>query len=253
MRAAGSAAKRRAVKMKKLRKLAIYGDSISTGTHGEGGYESYLAQAFGVETANYAVGSSGLSLATPDSGAAILADENNIPADADVVFIWHGSNDWYWGSPVGEVTDQTPDTFLGAIAASVSSVRKKVPDALLVWGTPLYRFEAPDGGTKPGKAYGTKNKLGLTMEAYYEAIYRASVYHGFPVIDLRRLCGIHEKNQDLYLEDKVHPNRAGYEKIRRVLKKGLEELLYYEGYIWTGEGKEEEAGQFGDENKGGKR
>lgn len=68
------------------------------------------------------------------------------------------------------------------------------------------------------------------MEAYYEAVMRASVYYGFPVIDMRKFCGIHEENHELYLEDKVHPNKAGYEKIKRVLERGMKELLDYAGY-----------------------
>lgn len=183
-----------------------------------------------METVNYAISASGLSLATPNNGVSILMNEENIPADADVILVWHGSNDWYWGSPMGNLEDSTPETFLGAIATAVRCIREKAPDALLAWGTPIYRFQNPDEVEVPGMAYQTKNKIGQTMEAYYQAIMRASVYHGFPVIDLRRLTGIHEKNQELYLEDRIHPNRAGYEKIARVLKKGLEELMYYEGY-----------------------
>ncbi len=47
---------------------------------------------------------------------------------------------------------------------------------------------------------------------------------------MRRFTGIHEENHELYLEDKVHPNRAGYEKIEKVLEKGMKEILYYAGY-----------------------
>lgn len=216
--------------MKKVKKIVIYGDSISTKNHGEGGYEGALGQAFQAETVNYAIGSSGLSFVTPNNTASILLDSRNIPEDADVVFVWHGSNDWYWGTPVGNVEDVTPDTFFGAVSVAVRRVREKAPNALLVWGTPIYRFENPDGIVEPGSAYQTKNKIGYTMEAYYKAIMQASVYHGFSVIDLYRLVGIHEQNQEFYMEDRVHPNRAGYEKIFRVLKKGLTELLYYEGY-----------------------
>lgn len=78
--------------------------------------------------------------------------------------------------------------------------------------------------------YQTKNKAGFTLEAYYDAVIRAGVYYGFPVIDMRRFTGIHEENHELYLEDKVHPNRAGYEKIEKVLEKGMKEILHYAGY-----------------------
>lgn len=216
--------------MKKVKKIAIYGDSLSTGTHGEGGYEGFLKKNFQAEIVNYAVGSSGLSFASPNNAASILIEPQNIPEDADVVFMWHGTNDWYWGCPIGNIEDETPDTFYGAIKTAVCCIRKKVPDAVLIWASPLFRLEKPDGMEKEGAAYQTKNKAGFTLEAYYDAVIRAGVYYGFPVIDMRRFTGIHEENHELYLEDKVHPNRAGYEKIEKVLEKGMKEILYYAGY-----------------------
>ena len=48
------------------------------------------------------------------------------------------------------------------------------------------------------------------------------MYHGFPVLDLRRECGIHAFNHSLYLEDGVHPNKAGYERIIQVMERGWE-------------------------------
>lgn len=216
--------------MKKVKKIVIYGDSISTGTHGEGGYEGFLKNTFQAETVNYAVGSSGLSFGSPNNAASILLDVKNIPEDADLVFMWHGTNDWYWGCPVGKIQDETPDTFYGAIRTAVRCIRRKAPDSVLIWATPIFRLEKPDGAEIESAAYETENKAGFTMEAYYDAVMRASVYYGFPVIDMRKLCGIHEENHELYLEDKVHPNRAGYEKIERVLERGMKEILYYAGY-----------------------
>ena len=216
--------------MKRVKKIVIYGDSLSTGTHGEGAYLKQLEETYGAEVVNYAVGSSGMSSATPNNASEILEKDGNIPEDADLVILWHGSNDWYWGSPIGELEDQGTDTFLGAVGNAVRRIRAKLPEAALIWFTPIYRFERPDGGAAAGRAYETKNKQGCTMMEYYEALCRASVYHGFPLGDMRRCVGIHESNQEDFLEDKVHPNRKGYERIWRVMKKNLDEILYYAGY-----------------------
>ena len=49
-----------------MKTIAIYGDSISTGTHGEGGYEAMLKSSLSLEKVyNFAVGSSGLTRKTP--------------------------------------------------------------------------------------------------------------------------------------------------------------------------------------------
>lgn len=216
--------------MKKVKKIVIYGDSISTVNHGDGGYEGYLRERFSAEVVNYAISASGLSLITPNNTVSILADEGNIPKDADLILMWHGSNDWYWGSPIGNLLDGASDTFLGAVGEAVRRIRRAAPEAAFVWMTPIFRYEAPDEGSAAGNAYETENKVGNTLFDYYQALKQASVYHGFPVIDLRRLCGIHEGNQHLYLEDRVHPNKAGYERIFRVMERQLKDVLYDAGY-----------------------
>lgn len=216
--------------MRKVKKIVIYGDSISTGTHGEGAYLPYLEETYGAELVNYAVGGSGLCCASPDNGVSILEGEGTIPEDADLIILWHGSNDWYWGSPMGELEDKGGETFLGAIGKAVRRIREKAPEAALLFCTPIYRFERPDGGSHPGRAYEMKNKLGYTLTDYCEALRTASVYHGFPLADMRRYAGIHEGNQEEYLEDRVHPNGKGYERIWRVMKRKLDEVLYYAGY-----------------------
>lgn len=216
--------------MKKVKKIVIYGDSISTVNHGDGGYEGYLRDRFAGEVINYAIGSSGLTLHTPDNTAAILADSRHIPADADLIIMWHGSNDWYWGSPIGTLKDEDSHTFLGAVGEGVRRIRQAAPNAVLVWLTPIYRYEAPDQKTDPGNAYETENKIGNTMMEYYHGLELASVRHGFPLIDIRRYCGIHEVNQELYLEDRVHPCKAGYERIWKVMERELVKLLSDAGY-----------------------
>lgn len=144
--------------------------------------------------------------------------------------MWHGSNDWYWGSPLGEVADENPDTFLGAVGMAVRRIRQAAPEAVLIWMTPIYRYEAPDDVETAGYAYETENKAGHTLFDYYKAIQQASACYGFPVIDLHKLCGIHEGNQRIYLEDKVHPNKAGYERIFRVMGRKLETVLWDAGF-----------------------
>ena len=217
--------------MRTVEKIVIYGDSISTTDYGGGGYEGFLREKFHAKVQNYAIGGSGLTLATPDNTASILADSGNIPKDADLILVWHGTNDWYWGSPLGELTDKTSDTFLGAVGEAVHRIREGAPEAVLVWLTPVFRFQAPDGRTEAGYAYETENKAGHTMADYYQGLQSASAYHGFPLIDMRVLCGIHETNHPVYLEDGVHPSKAGYERIWRVLERGLKDPLYAAGYI----------------------
>jgi lysophospholipase L1-like esterase len=207
-------------------KLAIYGDSLSTGTHGEGGYEKKLKESLCLSgTYNFAVGSSSLSKGSAGCMADLL-EEGRLPEEADIILIWHGSNDWYWGVPIGNQGDREPDTFNGAISFVIERLRINFPNARIIWVTPIYRMERPDGVEVEGDAFRTLNKVGSTLLDYVEALDRSSLYHGFPLIDMRRLSGIHAYNSGFYLEDGVHPNRNGYELIHLILDHEIRRLIF---------------------------
>jgi lysophospholipase L1-like esterase len=205
-----------------LRRIAIYGDSLSTGSHGEGGYVPLLRERLCLEAVmNFSIGSSGLADCTPDSMVELLRKPGHLPKDPDLILVWHGSNDWYHGTPLGSLDSHDPSTFFGAVDAVVDVLRRHAPDAMLLWATPIFRWERPDKGVAVGDAFGLCNRCGHTLMEYHEALERASVRHGFPLIDMRRLSGIHGQNRDLYLEDGVHPTRSGYVLIGRVLDREI--------------------------------
>lgn len=168
------------------------------------------------EICNFSVGSSGLTRNTPGGMLEVL-ERNPVPKDADLFLVWHGSNDWYWGSPM--------DEFSASIRLAVDKLRTAAQEAALCWVTPIYRFERPAGVLEEGEAYDLPNQIGCTMADYYEELESSSKRLGFPLIDMRRLCGIHRQNEDLYLEDRVHPNRQGYVRIAAVLNREIKRIL----------------------------
>ena len=200
-----------------MKRMAIYGDSISTVNHGNGGYETIIKEGLGLEIIyNFSVGSSGLTEATP-KGMLELLRQKPVPKDVDLVLVWHGSNDWYWGSHMG--------SFAAGIKEAVERIRRDVPEATIVWLTPMFRFEMPDQGAVPGEAYQLENKAGHTLLDYYVQLELSSKQLGFYLLDMRRLLNIHKENMDVYLEDQVHPNNKGYEKIGAVIISELERFL----------------------------
>lgn len=212
-----------------MKKMLIYGDSLSTGTHGDGAYLDKLRKKLEIEKIeNYSVGSSGLSLATPNSMMEVLDQHNDLQGvDADIIFVWHGTNDWYWGTEIGNKEDTSKTTFYGAVYHAMGELRRRNPEALIVWATPIFRWEAPDGVEERGDAAKLKNKVGNTQLAYTEALRNAADLYHFPLIEMGRLVDIHKDNADRYLEDKVHPNVLGYRKIERIL---VDHLKQY--YAW---------------------
>lgn len=216
--------------MRTISKLLIYGDSMSTGTHGHGAYLKHLQESLGAETlVDRAIGSSGTSTATPDNLISLLRNDPGSPEthNSDVVLVWHGSNDWYWGSPIGTLRDRSDNTFCGAVLNSVAMIRKNNPDCLLVWAGPIFRFEKPDRGTTAGNAFETPNAVGCTMDDYIQALRQLSVHACFPLIEMGTLTGINEENFIRLTEDRVHPNEAGYVRIGAVLSEEIARLWRY--------------------------
>lgn len=208
--------------LKGLLRIAIYGDSLSTGNHGDGGYLPRLRDSFCLEEIqDFAVGSSGLARGTPDSMVELLGKPGHLPKNPDLILVWHGTNDWYHGTSIGIPGSCDPSTFFGAVGFVTDVLRSHAPNAMILWATPLYRWERPDQGTVEGDAFGLPNRNGHTLLDYHEALERASARHGFPLVDMRRQCGIHGQNADMYLEDGVHPNRKGYLLIGNVLDKEI--------------------------------
>lgn len=208
-----------------IKKVVIYGDSISTRNHGNGGYEAKLKAALNLETVyNYAIGSSGLSTTTPNSMVGLIKQYDKIPADADLIIIWHGTNDWYWGSELGHEGDTAVNTFWGGIGYVITQLRKKLPDARIVWGTPIYRWQAPNLTPHTGEAYALPNALGYTLQDYNIVLEKASQRYGFNLIELGKLTNIHKENEDRYLEDHVHPDAKGYDIISHVFASEIKKV-----------------------------
>ncbi len=205
-----------------MNKMIIYGDSLSTGTHGNGGYLEAVRMALHIkEIENHAVGSSGLCEGTPNHMLGILQSQvgKTEGMGADLVLVWHGSNDWYWG------VEQM--AFREAIPRAVHCVRQRNPQALLVWATPIFRYETPHQGKICGNGFFTENAVGNTLEEYAQSIRQMGKRLGFPVIEMGISVGIHAENEKHYLEDHVHPNAEGYQKIARVLTAEIEKYLYF--------------------------
>ena len=198
-----------------MRRLLIYGDSLSNGNHGKNAYYDTLA-AKGIEYLNRAVGSSGLCLNTPCSMLSQLVKYDD--RGFDVVLVWHGSNDWYWGSGKEE--------FLSSMDKAISIIRERNPDALILWCGPIYRYEAPDSFSEKSIAWDTKNKVGLTLRDYEKMVKASAKSLSIHYLDMDGSVQIHQGHAAIFLEDNVQPNEQGYERISRALVLELEKLFF---------------------------
>lgn len=199
-----------------MTKILLYGDSISSGTHGDGAYHSYLERMLDSKITNRSIGSSGLTKATPNSMMEQL--EKFGDDDYDIVLIWHGTNDWYWGSEL--------KTFKSDMEEAIEIIRKRNPFSEIVWVSPIFREEAPYGTTEKKEANFAPNKAGATLLDYVAVIKEVSIEKHVRFFDLDSLVQITKYNSEIFLEDGVHPNKLGYERIARALYWELKCILF---------------------------
>lgn len=211
----------------KINKAVIYGDSISSRNHGSGGYEALIKEKLRINKIyNHAIGSSGMSRTTPNSLIGLLENEENIHKDADLIIIWHGSNDWYWGAPLGDLESNDEYTFYGALKLAVDKLRRLCLDATIVYLTPIFRYEIPDKCREMAEGYVNKNSANLTLKDYFDALIETSITLGFQIIDMRRLTNFNYYTAKKYFEDYVHPNQAGYKKIADIIATNIDLLSF---------------------------
>ncbi len=204
--------------------LAIYGDSISLDSYPGGGWPSRVAAAIRPQQLyNHAIGASGLSSTTPNSTLTHLEQPQWQHPDADIALLWHGTNEWYWGAPVGTIGQMDASTYAGAIERTVSILRSINPQVRLVCMTPILRCQAPDGRTAlpVGEAWDTPNRIGATLRDYTDVLCEQSRRLCFPVIDLRTLTGFSPENKHLYYRDVAHPSDLGFDRIAELIVRHL--------------------------------
>ena len=204
--------------------IAIYGDSISTSSYPCGGWPTRIANSLQpAQLYNHAIGASGLSATTPNNTITKINEPQWQHPDAEIVLVWHGTNEWYWGAPVGKVGQTDEGTYAGAIECLVRKLRQINPQVIIVWMTPIMRCQPPheiDAGAST-EAWDTPNRIGATMRDYVDILTEQSRRLCFPVIDLRRLTGFSAENKHLYYRDIAHPSEAGFDRIADLITRHL--------------------------------
>lgn len=206
--------------------LAIYGDSISTEEYGENGYAHLLQNALGLEKVyNHSIAATTLAAAVANSGIEVIQKKENRHPDADVVILWYGTNDWYFGNLPGEACSADVNTFNGALNAAVRILKEVNPAVKIILPTPNLRFQAPDGGEQEGDARVVPNKAGHTQGVYTQAVKAAGKRLGCTVIDMQEATGFTFDEMEKYFPDGVHPSKDGYEVISRIFAETITEAM----------------------------
>lgn len=193
------------------KKWVSYGDSITQGRY----WQPYVIKRTGLELTNAGLGSSCVA----DVDDATVASFTNVdriaalPADADVVTIMGGTNDYGHNIPLGSIPTSDPydkTTFIGALCETVRLIQTKCPNALLI----IMSNVGGRGTAGQARTIPPRNTIGLASSDYALAAEQVADFLGVPFIDVHR-CGITPMNRVLYMTDSVHPNVEGAKLIAR--------------------------------------
>ncbi len=191
----------------KNKKINFLGDSITEGagaTYPEWGYVSVLKAKYGLQEArNYGIGGTRIARQripseNPKYDRDFCSRVAELDSDADLVVVFGGTNDHGHGdAPVGQETDRTPDTFIGACHSLYASLKEKFSCPIVVL-TPLHReVETREDG--------------IELKDYVNLIKTIAPQYGLPVLDLYEKSAIDPAALSALTVDGLHPNDRGHE------------------------------------------
>ena len=196
----------------KDKKIVFLGDSITQGVGAdklENRYTDVFQRLSGAIVSNHGI--SGTRIARQTNPWNEHVDKNDfvkrvdeIDADADIVVIFGGTNDYGHGdAPIGTFDDRDEYTFYGAMYILCKKLIEKYPGKPVVFMTPLHRLSEnvirPDRNGNPKAA----------LKTYAEIIREVCEYYSLPV-------------QKEFMPDGLHPSTKGHkllaEKVYAYLK-----------------------------------
>ena len=210
---------------------SFLGDSITYGAKTTKIYHQYLKELVGFSTCNN-YGVDGASVTNHYSG--ICTRYNNVASNSDIIFIFGGTNDFYYNKPLGEwytlsgttrTLNKDVSTFRGALAEICDGLITKFPTKQIILMTPIHRDRLRNQQTDL-----EANANGLYLDDYVECVKEAGKIFGIPVIDLNGESGLYPMNTEnanayFHADDKLHPNANGHLKIAKVIQGKLRTIL----------------------------
>lgn len=222
----------------RIKKIACLGDSITEGVHANGWqwhrYIDQWAKNNGIETTVVNLGIGGTSVCTSsyvtDTLKPFVNRLETIPADADVVTIFGGTNDWGNNATLGTIEDTGTETFYGAYKHILEWLAINRPNAKVMTMTPLKRYFR-GGGSTWVNAQTTRNSKGQLLQDYVKAVKDVSDLYAVPCVDLHNDSGLNpviESVRNRFMGDGLHPTAEGNKRMYPIILDKMRPLLEYD-------------------------
>lgn len=224
---------RRIIMELKNKKIVFLGDSITEG-HGvekpENRYVDRVANQTGAICKNFGISGTRIAKQTIPSPTErydqdFISRVDEMDADADVVVVFGGTNDWGHGdAKIGSFDNRDEYTFYGALHTLYTKLIEKFPASQIVVLTPLHRTNEAGPVIRPEMPQSNK---ALPLKYYVEIIREMAEYYSIPVLDLFKTSGIQPEIpviKEKYIPDGLHPNDEGHALLANRIIKFLETL-----------------------------
>lgn len=203
--------------MENIKKISFLGDSITEGAGAskiENNYVNKVGEKLGVESLNFGVGGTRIAKQNGDGNDRyaeyFLLRAKKMPKDADLVFVFGGTNDFGHGdAPIGNINDRTDLTFYGALNNLIEYLIETFGKEKIRFILPLARFDQDNPFGE-----GNKKEPSLTLKGYVDIIREVLDEFGIESLDLSDSFSKPLTNKgDRLTVDGLHPNDLGHKII----------------------------------------
>lgn len=197
-------------------KINFLGDSITQGAGAssvETQYVSVVGQLLNCEARNYGIGGTRIAKNTKPSIMDIydqdfLLRSESMSDDADLVFVFGGTNDYGHGdAPLGDIDGTDVYTFCGALNTLIDKLSARYGKEKLCFILPLHRY---DEDNVYGE--GNKTKAGAPLSTYVSLMKEILQKHDIETMEFEKEFPIPATNDgsDGLTVDGLHPNDKGH-------------------------------------------
>ena len=213
----------------KGKKVIFLGDSITQGfgtDSPEKIYHAVMKKDLGLaEIRNEGV--NGTRIARQDDGLVEAREDFNkrydrMNKDADVLFIFGGTNDFGGGTAkIGNIDDEDVYTFYGGLNTLLKKAIRDFGKNNVIVLMPMHRF-----GENNPKGNAPKGAVGSILCDYVNIIKDRAEFFGVHLIDLFSDERLNPNTADgvKFFLDGLHPNNEGHNLLAKVIEENLENL-----------------------------
>lgn len=215
------------------KKIVIEGDSITYGYNPHGERFTYYAEQLVSKLKTVTVVNTGVngSLITKMASKPQISSQTRmdgvIANNPDIILLLAGTNDYRAGAPLGNIGDNTDETFSGALELIIQTYLQALPDTKLIYCTPLPWYFYFDGEATyhSGRVPNSQNH---TLRDYCNRAEEICKMYSIPVVDTNHDAGWLDTNEGIsynFTTDGVHLSEKGYNVLTNLQVSKVKQIL----------------------------